>query len=59
MGWPGLVLKSNADFSIEGAAVGINVDDGIHGGHLGLQQIFVLLEAAFVIGLDVRGAPWR
>ena len=49
----GLVLQRHADGSVEGAALGIDIDGGIDGGDLGLQQVFVLLELAFVVGLDV------
>ena len=49
----GLVLESHADVSVEGAALGIDVDGGIDRGDFGLQQVFVLLELAFVVGLNV------
>ncbi len=49
----GLVLQSHADASVEGAALGIDIDGGIDGRDFGLEQIFVLLELAFVVGLNV------
>src|ERR1035438_7829551 len=49
----GLVLQRHADSSVEGAAPGIDVDRRIHGGDFGLQEIFVLFKAAFVVGLNV------
>jgi hypothetical protein len=39
--------------AVEGAALGIDIDGGIDGRYLGLGQIFVLLEIALVIGLNV------
>ena len=53
IGWPVLFSKSHADFSVEGAALGIDVDRGIDRRDLGLEQVFVLLELAFVVGLNV------
>ena len=49
----GLVLQSHAHAAVERAAVGIDVDGGVDCRDLGLKQIFVLLELAFVVGLDV------
>ncbi len=49
----GLVLESYADVSVEGAAVRVDIDGGIDGGDLGLEEVFVLFELAFVIGLNV------
>jgi hypothetical protein len=37
----------------EGAALGEDVDVGIDGDDLGQEDVFVLLEAALVVGLDV------
>jgi hypothetical protein len=49
----GLVLEGYTDVSVGGAAFGIDIDGGIDRRDLGLEQVFVLLELAFVVRLDV------
>ena len=49
----GLVLETHADAAVEGTAVRIDVDRGVDGRDLGLEQVFVLFELAFVVGLNV------
>src|ERR1700733_931023 len=53
----GLVLQSHADVSVEGAEVRIDIDGGVDGRDLGLEKVFILLEFAFVVGLDVPAGP--
>src|SRR5208282_427364 len=48
-----LVLQSHVHASLERSALGINIDRRVDRRNLGLKQIFVLLELALVIGLDV------
>ncbi len=49
----GLVLEGYTDVSVEGAALGIDIDGGIDRRDLGLEQVFVLLELTFVVGLNM------
>src|ERR1700730_15192732 len=48
----GFVLNSEMDVSVKGAAIWINVDGGLNSRDFWLQQIFVLLVPAFIVGLD-------
>src|SRR5437762_567867 len=48
----GLVLESDADIPVKGSAVGKYVDCRIDRGDFGLEEVFVLFELSFVIGLE-------
>src|ERR1700739_800679 len=52
-GLASLVLEGDTDVSVEGASLRINIDGGIDRRYLGLEQVFVLLELAFVVRLNV------
>ena len=53
MGCGGFVLEDEVAGAGEGAALGKDVDVGVGGDDFGLRQMFVLLEIALVVGLDV------
>src|ERR1035441_9831953 len=48
----GFVLQSHPHGSVEGAALGIDVDGRIDGCDFRLVEVFVLLELAFVVSLN-------
>jgi hypothetical protein len=53
----GFVLQGELTGAVEGAALGVDVDDGIDRSYLRLGQQFVLLEIALIARLDVAAIP--
>src|SRR5579862_5344253 len=49
----GLVLGGHPDAAVERTAIGIDADCSVDSGDFGLWSIFVLLELAFVVCLNV------